>query len=130
MIKLLTKWTEHGGHPYGIMPSERLERSTRVDMQVRANFCMQLFVLVLRDLTVAKREPLAYLLRMGVNLIVGFLLSIIYLKARNHTQDQVVSVRCRPSNSLVQFLKLNNSGACVLTRPRASHDPHRSARSL
>ena len=111
MIKLLAKWTEHGEHPYGFMPSETLERSTCFDMQARADFCMQLFVLVLRDLTVAKREPLAYLLRMGVNLIVGILLSIIYLKARNHTQDQVVSVRCRPSNSLVQFLKLNNSGA-------------------
>jgi len=88
---LLAKWTERGGRPYGYTSSERLKRSTHVDIQARADFCTQLVVLVSRDLAVAKREPLAYLLRMGVNLMVGSLLGIIYLKTRNHTQDHVIS---------------------------------------
>ena len=95
MHTLLDKWNERGGKPYNGLAPASGERGmwTPDESNTRAGFCTQLGVLVLRDLAVAKREPLAYLLRMGANFSCSVLLGIIYTETRNRKQDQVQS-RC------------------------------------
>ena len=95
MHTLLDKWSERGGKPYNGLAPDSGERGmwTPGESNSRAGFCTQLGVLVLRDLAVAKREPLAYLLRMGANFFCSVLLGIIYTETRNRKQDQVQS-RC------------------------------------
>ena len=96
---LLDKWSERGNNPYSNpaaasskpMPAPQPQRGS--ESTCRAGFCTQLGLLVLRDLAVAKREPLAYLLRMGANFFCSTLLGIIYTETRNRKQDQVQS-RC------------------------------------
>ena len=93
---LLDKWSERDGKPYtGPTPASSepapAPKPRQGDVLARAGFCTQLGVLVLRDLAVARREPLAYLLRMGVNFFCAFFFGIIYLETRHRAQDQVQS---------------------------------------
>ena len=90
---LLDRWAERGGKPYHGASGEPAPapQPAQADVLARAGFCSQLRVLVWRDLLVAKREPLAYLLRGGVNSFCCLFFGIIYLETRNRKQDQVQS---------------------------------------
>ena len=90
---LLDRWAERGGKPYHGASGEPAPapQLAQADVLARAGFCSQLGVLVWRDLLVAKREPLAYLLRGGVNSFCCLFFGIIYLETRNRKQDQVQS---------------------------------------
>lgn len=90
VTQILDAWGEHAGG-YGMSELAEVASAALGAAAPRANFPTQVCTLTHRALTVAMREPLAYLARCGANLCVMTFFSIIYVKTREHTQDQVFS---------------------------------------
>ena len=91
--KTLGKWAERrGGAPYGVEEkSEKDVTATPTNTSSTSSFTKQLAVLTDRSFLVARREPLAYLVRLVANFVATLFFGIIYIKTRDKTQDQVIS---------------------------------------
>ena len=59
--------------------------------ETQMSFFKQLAVLTNRSVVVAKREPLAYLVRLVANFCATFFFGIIYIETRDKVQEQVIS---------------------------------------
>ena len=89
--EILAKWAAHGGKPYGVEERAVEPAASASAAPARASFFSQLLLLTKRSIMVAMREPLAYVLRLVANFSTTLLLSIIYVKTREHEQEQVLS---------------------------------------
>jgi len=90
VTQILDAWSVDRGC-YGVpagpeTPSEPLGKAS-----ARSGFCSQVVALTSRMLVVARREPLAYLVRAGANLMTIIFFAIIYVKTRDKEQNQIAS---------------------------------------
>jgi len=91
---ILDKWAKGGGANYGGESENGHAAATAGAGATRlrsAGFCSQVVTLTGRTVVVARREPLAYLLRMFANLFVTTFFGIVYVETRNKVQSQVQS---------------------------------------
>ncbi|GMH57680.1 hypothetical protein TrLO_g2570 [Triparma laevis f. longispina] len=87
---VIDKWAETSGEAYGCTDdkTDGTPLSSTAD-STTMSFMSQLGVLTNRSIVVAKREPLAYLVRIVANFSATFFFGIIYIETRNKRQDQV-----------------------------------------
>ena len=92
--KVLAKWEERpGGEAFGCGADEKLgvdgQPLGKADLGKKTSFARQLAVLTDRSVVVARREPLAYIVRLVANLFATLFFGIIYIKTRDKEQGQV-----------------------------------------
>lgn len=86
---VLDKWSEGTGEAYGCdMEHEDGAPLALADFE-RAPFAKQLAVLTDRSVVVARREPLAYLVRLIANFNATLFFGIIYIETRDKVQAQI-----------------------------------------
>jgi len=86
---VLDKWSEGTGEAYGCdMEKGDGKPLALADFQ-RAPFAKQLTVLTDRSVVVARREPLAYLVRLVANFNATLFFGIIYIETRDKVQAQI-----------------------------------------
>mmetsp|Transcript_56160 Transcript_56160/g.111487 ORF Transcript_56160/g.111487 Transcript_56160/m.111487 type:complete len:1121 (-) Transcript_56160:482-3844(-) len=88
--RILAKWAERGGAIYGAAEAD-MDVVSSVGALRSAGFCSQVVTLTRRTVVVARREPLAYLMRMVANLSVTIFFGIVYVETRKKVQNQVQS---------------------------------------
>ena len=93
MQEVLDQWTKRGGSAYGVEEGGEGAGASAplLTAAARAGFLTQLAMLTKRTVVVARREPLAYALRLIVNFMCTMFFGIIYIKTREREQGQVLS---------------------------------------
>ena len=94
ITKVLDKWAERDGAAYGVEAAEGQradDRPLNKTGAAQTGFMKQLGVLTDRSIVVAKREPLAYLVRLAANFFATIFFGIIYIKTRDKEQGQINS---------------------------------------
>jgi len=90
--EVLDKWSEGDGEAYGCdAVKDSGEPLSSSGNGTKMGFMKQFAVLTNRSLVVAKREPLAYLVRLGANFSATLFFGIIYIETRDKVQAQVMS---------------------------------------
>ena len=88
---ILDRWAEGTGEAYGCT-HEKVDGTPLTGKRGKnMGFMKQLMVLTNRSFVVAKREPLAYLVRLVANFSATLLFGIIYIETRDKVQEQVMS---------------------------------------
>jgi ABC-type multidrug transport system ATPase subunit len=92
--RVLDKWSARdGGEAYGVSAAENRHLDGpalgKAALGEQTSFVKQLMVLTDRSVVVAKREPLAYIVRLVANLCATIFFGIIYIKTREKEQGQV-----------------------------------------
>lgn len=86
---VLDKWSEGTGEAYGCDMEKGDGDALALSTFERAAFSKQLAVLTDRSVLVARREPLAYLVRLVANFAATLLFGIIYIETRDKVQAQI-----------------------------------------
>ena len=88
---VLDKWAEGDGRAYGCDRDDKDGAPLDASAGAVTGFGTQLSVLTRRSVTVAKREPLAYLVRLVANFSATLFFGIIYVETRDKVQAQIIS---------------------------------------
>ena len=86
---VLDKWSEGTGEAYGCDMEKGDGDALALSTVERAPFSRQLAVLTERSVLVARREPLAYLVRLVANFVATLFFGIIYIETREKVQAQI-----------------------------------------
>lgn len=98
VVKVLDAWDRHGGAPFGssldlaaLGAGGAKDGAETPGRAPGTSFGRQVSVLADRAVLVARREPLAYLVRLVANFFATLFFGIIYIKTRDKNQEQIQS---------------------------------------
>lgn len=91
--EILDKWSRGTGEAYGCGDEDKVngEPLSTIGGETKMSFMKQFSVLTNRSIVVARREPLAYIIRLVANFCATCFFGIIYIETRDKVQEQVIS---------------------------------------